>query len=150
MARNVTEPITSIVFDAGVDRWVGGAEYTPKDPDVSECEKYIFTRNPVMEQGVTEIVNDVIEVQEQKGVSISLEELQVLNLAGRTQGWINLQCGNISYEEEAEIIQEIANGLFEKYPEEYGEETERYSWVDVDCRYQMGWRISAGNVGMMV
>ncbi len=130
--------------NALIDEQPGGINYIP---DLSECEKYIFTRNAEMEEGLSEIVDAEIENQKQKGISISLMELQVLNLAGKTQAFIALDCEeDMSFETESEIIGNIANELFEKYPEEY---IEGDSWADVYCSYQMGWRIVNGTFGPM-
>jgi prophage tail gpP-like protein len=103
-----------------------------------------------MEEGFTEILNEVVQEQSREGITISVKEIKVLNLAGRSQAAIILDCGDISYEEEDKIIESIANKLFGEYPTEYAENSERDSWVDVECDYDMGWRISDGIYDMLI
>lgn len=128
-----------------IDGQIGGAKYTPES--FPECKKYIFTNNIEMEQEFTEIVNKVIQEQSQKGTVISVKEIEVLNLAGKVQGFIDLECSDIKSEKESEIIGSIANRLFVKYPNDFAEGSERDSWVDVRCAYRLGWGISDGYYG---
>lgn len=103
-----------------------------------------------MEQGFSEIVDEVIQEQSQKGIVISVEKIEVLNLAGKLQGSINLNCESMDYEIEEGIIDSIAKKLFSEYPDEFADGSERDSWVNVNCYYDMGWRIYDGDYGMMV
>jgi len=142
--------------DALIDEQKGGANYMPES--FPECEKYIFTPNNEMEQRFSEIVNEVIQEQSQKGITISVEEIEVLNLAGRLQGHITLNCEKIDYETDREIIGSIAEKLIAEYPNEFAENSERDSWVDINGCSEMGtspdgintyyhtttWRISEG------
>ena len=100
----------------------------------------------------------IIQEQSQKGISISVEEIEVLNLAGRLQGHITLNCEKIDYETDREIIGSIAEKLIAEYPNEFAENSERDSWVDINGCSEMGtspdgintyyhtttWRISEG------
>ncbi len=142
--------------DSLIDEQKGGAEYTPKS--FPECEKYIFTPNTEMEQKFKEIVNQVIQEQSQKGVTISVEKIEVLNLAGKVQGFITLDCEKMTYESDRMIIESIANKLFVEFPNDFAEGSERDSWVDINGCSEMGtspdgintyyhtttWRISEG------
>jgi len=130
-----------------IDEQIGGAKYTPES--FPQCEKYISTKNIEMTKKFTEIVNQVIQEQSQKGVIISVKEVQVINLVGKVQGSIDLNCQDIDAENENIIIGSIADKLFEEYPDDFFKENERRSWVDVSCSYNAGWRISGGNFGMM-
>lgn len=138
--------------DIMIDEQKGGAKYAPQKY-FPECEKYVsrpnITPNTEMEKKFTEIINQVIQEQSQKGITISVKEIQVLNLVGKVQGFINLNCENIDNESERAIIGSIANKLFEEYPNDFIEGSERDSWVDVYCAYKMGWRISDGDFGIM-
>ena len=135
-----------------------------QDNAPSECEKYIFTRNAKAEQKFSEILNQVIQEQSQRGVTISVKEIQVLNLAGKMQGLITLSCEKISYEKDKNIAENIANKLFLEYPNDFSEESERDSWVDLrGCSESGGssdginsyshttaWRISDGNFDALI
>ena len=148
--------------DALIDRQEGGAEYTPKS--FPECEKYIFTRNTEMELGFTEILNEVIQEQSQKGVTISIREIKVLNLVRRVQGFVKLNCEEMNYEADRAIIESVANKFFEAYPNEFAEGSERDSWIDISGCSEMGtspdginwyshtttWRISYGSYGELI
>jgi len=135
--------------DALIDEQPGGANYIPDE--LPECEKYIFTRNDKLESGFTEIVDAVIQEQSSKGIMVSVEEIEVLNLVGRLQGFIKLNCNeDMNYEIEEEVIESIANKLFVKYPDEFAEGSERDSWVDVNCVYDLGWRISDGYYDILI
>ncbi len=148
----------SLLTNDAVDEFPGGINYMPEDLDYSSCEKYIFTRNADMEQRFTEIMDEVIQEQSQKGISISVEEIEVLNLAGRLQGHIVLSCEKMNYEADREIIGTIADKLIAEYPNEFSEGSERDSWVDIQGCSESGsspdgvntyyhtttWRISDG------
>lgn len=115
--------------DALIDEQPGGANYIPDE--FPECEKYIFTRNAKMEEGLREIIDEVIKEQSQKGITITAENIEVLNLVGRLQGNIDLVCETLNHETDEEIIKSIADKLFLKYPNEFAEGSERDSWVNV-------------------
>lgn len=115
--------------DALIDEQKGGANYTPEE--FPECEKYMSTRNAKMEEEFNEIMNEVINEQSQKGVTFSVENIEVINLAGRLQGSIDLSCEKFEFETDESIIQSIANKLFLKYPNEFANGSERDSLVDV-------------------
>jgi hypothetical protein len=128
------------------------------------CKQYIFTRNAQMEQKFAEIVNQVIQEQAQKGVTISASDIMVLNLAGKVQGFITLNCTAGSYELDNNITESIADKLFLAYPNDFTEGSKRDSWVDVAGCSQMGsspdgvntyyhtttLRISDGNFGPLI
>ncbi len=135
--------------DVLVDEQPGGIYYVPEELDTSECKQYMFTRNKVLEDKLTEIVLVAISDFEGSGFEISLEELMVLNLTGRSQASIKLNCeDNLDFDSEWEFVQNIATKIYETLPNEYGPDKE--SWVDVDCNYRMGFRISSGSSGPMI
>ncbi len=120
--------------DILIDEQKSGAKYIPKS--FPECEKYISrpntTSNTEMEQKFTEIVNKVIQEQSQNGITISVKEIEVLNLAGEVQGSITLNCEKMDYETDRAIIESIANKLFVEYPDDFAEGSQRDSWVDIN------------------
>ena len=132
-----------------IDEQKGGAEYTPKE--LPQCKKYIYTNNSEMEKVFANIVNKVIQEQSKNEVSISVEKIQVLNLVAKVQGSIKLKCDkNVDFATEDLIIKSISDNLFVEYPNDFAEESERKSWVDVSCAYEMGWRIENGHYNMKV
>lgn len=118
--------------------------------DFSECEKYIDTRNAKIEKGIRDIVNLEIENQKQNNIMISIAEIMVLNKDRESKGIITLDCTkDLDYETEEEIIRNIAEKLFEIYPEEYSKDTIKHSLVriDFDCVDSGSWGISNGHYG---
>ena len=99
-------------------------------------------KNIKMENELREATNEVIERQKQKGIDISIKEIVTYTAY---QGYIDLNCGEIDFEREEEIVGSIANNLFERYPEDYG--IDGKLWFDVHCKYDMGWMVSDGNYG---
>lgn len=139
------QSIGTLLEDKIVDTFPGGVNYTPDNLDFKECEKYIFSRNAKLEQEFKSIINTEIENQKQRGINISIEDLQVINLVGRIEGIIQLNCPeDLNSSLEDSIISNIANALFKKYPQEFSENSSKDSWVDVHCTYQMGYRIGHG------
>jgi len=113
--------------DSLIDEQIGGVNYFLEE--FPKCEKYIFTRNAKMEQGISQVMDELI--LEQKG-TISVSEIEVLNLAGRLQASMELDCEEeISFEAEEKIIESLANKLFKKYPNEFAEGSEKDSRVEV-------------------
>lgn len=135
-----------------IDKLPGGINYNPdpKELNFSECEKYIGTNNTHMEQAFRNIINAEIQSQKAKGVIFSIKELHVLNLAGKTQGFIFLNCSSVNPAKEQEIIGNLARALIAQYPQEYGANNSRHSWVDFHCIYTAGWRMGDGIFSMMM
>ncbi|MBI2632474.1 hypothetical protein HYW75_05710 [Candidatus Pacearchaeota archaeon] len=133
--------------DGLIDEQIGGAKYTSEN--FLQCQKYISTHNSEMEQKFTEIMNQIVQEQSQEGEVISIKKIEVLNLAGKVQGFINLDCKDIDLETEKVIVGNIAMKLFTDYSDDFNEGGKRNSWVDIYCNYNMGWRISDGDYGMM-
>tara|TARA_Y100000034_G_scaffold97185_1_gene118642 strand:- start:335 stop:1057 length:723 start_codon:yes stop_codon:yes gene_type:complete len=129
----------SLLTAESVDEFPEGINYNPDASAFKECEIYIGTRNAKMEEAISEIVN--IEIEKQEKI-ISIKELYVYNLGGRSQAGVKLECEELTYEIEKEMIENIAEVLFQKYPNDYAEDSEGDSWVDIDCNYD--WRISDG------
>jgi hypothetical protein len=141
----------SLLTSESIDEFPGGINYNPDESAFKECEVYIGTRNAKMEEGIREVINIEIENQKQKGIIISIEELHVYNLGRRSQAGVKLNCEeDIDSQIEEEIIGNIANALFEKYPNDYAEDSERNSWVDINCIYNMGWRLGYGSYGRKI
>lgn len=44
----------------------------------------------------------------------------------------------------------MADKLFIEYPNKFAEGSKRDSWVDVQCKYELGWRISDGFFDMLI
>jgi hypothetical protein len=103
-------------------------------------ESLLLIPETEMEQGFTEIVNNVIQEQAQKVVVVSIDRISVGGVANGVIGSISLNCKKRSYEDEEEIIGSIANKLFDKYPNDFGEERERSSFAHVCCYYRAFWR----------
>jgi len=139
----------SLLTNEAVDSFPGGANYVPEI--FPECLEYIGNRDSTKEEVFREIVNTVIQEQFQNGVTFSIEEIQVISLAGKTQGFIKLNCNDdINYETEEDIIESISNKLSARYPKEYSEGYTNPSWTDVHCNHGMGWRISEGYYGPLI
>lgn len=123
--------------EALIDEQKGGAKYVPKDL-YEGCRKYIKKVDPVydteMKQGITEIINQVIQEQTQKGIDISIENLEVRKYGERRDGTIRLNCEEIDYESDEAMIGSIADKLFEKYPNYFAEGNSKdYSVSIVSC-----------------
>jgi len=138
--QNEKYPYSEITYDSCLD----------KGNSREECRKYIFTRNAKMEQELASIMNEVIQEQSQKGVTISVKKIRIINLAGRLQGSIGLNCEDMNYETEEAMIGNIASKLFTEYPNEFAKGSERDSWIDVTCNHDNGWSISQGHYGMRI
>lgn len=99
-----------------------------------KCENVLDTRNPRIEQEITEIVNQVIRDKIEWRDTIYIKKVVVFNDADKIEGFIDLDCSEgteESYEMDEEITKEIANKLFIKYPEDFTEGSKRDSWVSV-------------------
>jgi hypothetical protein len=119
-------------------------ETYPKNKISLECNKYIGTLNKEMEDGILKIVNKVAEEQSKEGINISVKKIEVFNLAGKVQAIIDLNCDNINHEQENLIIGNIAQKLFDNYPNDFAKGSKRDSWADVNCKYNLGWGIMGG------
>jgi hypothetical protein len=130
------ESLGLLLSNDAVDEFPDGSNYALEE--FPECEKYIFTRNAKMEEEFNEIMREVINEQFQKGVIFSVENIEVINLAGRLQGSIDISCDKLGFETDESIVQSIAKKLFLRYPDEFGEGSERDSWVNVESCSETG------------
>ena len=85
-----------------------------------------------------------------KEFNITIKQTEFANLGKRSQGFIALNCDKeMKDADEQKIIKSISDKLIENYPDDFGEDSVRDSWVDIHCAYEQGWRISDGRFGPM-
>jgi hypothetical protein len=106
--------------------------------DNSRDEPNTSTRNPQIEQEFTEIMDNVVQEQAQKGVTISYENIEVNTIAETLQGSIDLLCDDLDFETDEAIIKSIAEELFTKYPEHFSENSVKQSEVMISSCSQTG------------
>ena len=123
-----SSPASRLTNEA-VDEFPRGANYTLNE--FPGCEKYAWTRNAKMESRLREIVEEAINEQGKESI-FSVGEIEVINLKGRVDGSVHLNCEEtIKGDVEDKLIEIIANRLFLEYPDDFAEGSEKNSEVIV-------------------
>jgi len=156
------QSLGSLLTNDAIDEFPGGSKYILED--LSKCEQYLFTHNVETEGKFREIVNQAIQEHSMEE-KISIEKIEVSNLAGRLQGFVSITCvDKLSFDPDREIAQSIADKLILEYPDEFAKGSERDFWVDLKGCSESGsssdgvrtyyhtttWRISDGSFGALV
>lgn len=152
--------------DILIDEQIGGVNFDVNKIGQIYCTEYIITNqitsdnkiknytknsssyilNEKMTNKLIEIIDEVIQEQSQKGIIFSVGNVRIINLTGRVEGLVDLECSgeSINYEIEKEIISNIADKLFAEYPDDFAEDSIRDSFVNIDISCGNDWRISDG------
>jgi hypothetical protein len=78
---------------------------------------------------------------------VSIKNVNVINTNfGALDGSVNLDCGNLSYEERRNFIEDFSNFIFTQYPEHFGESATYSSSVRIFCSDSEGesWTVLEG------
>jgi hypothetical protein len=88
-----------------------------------------------LEKEFKEIIEKEINYQKNKGISVSITNLEIMDFSERSKATIDLNCvGGSGSEIELDIFESLANALVSKYPEKYSNR-DSLSWVNIECKY---------------